>query len=428
MNCLTDDQVIALVVGGPTVAGHDHLRGCLACSARVEQVRERMRRLEAALATLDRGHQAGRARLLAALAEAPAPTRSLFRRIVMNRRNWALAAATAVIVLLLLPWGGAGPASLADTLRPFKEAKSFACDVVPLAGGQPVGDRKKLQTRLLWAAPGSLRSDMSIGGKRQSTVIAPAGKKGLLLDHKARTYTPTEVRPGIQEAAILRLIKGLASYSSGDDKPAGTDEVGGVKAPRFDVKVGDENSGVWRYRVWAHPRTKRPLRVDLALRPGQEPGANGLPALRLENFDWDVKVNGSFDTQPPKGYRLAAAKPAAATVEQMTKQIVASLKAYREVSKGYPKMEPFNGAKAAGELEKLTKRKTEADLLTGFLAIGALQARSKEAVYRGQTVGPEDKGKVLFRWKLDDGSYRVIFGDLQTRTVSAEKLKEVEAK
>jgi hypothetical protein len=60
--------------------------------------------------------------------------------------------------------------------------------------------------------------------------------------------------------------------------------------------------------------------------------------------------------------------------------------------------------------------------------MGVLQATSKEAVCHGKTVGPEDRDKVLFRWRLDDGGYRVIFGDLTARTVSAEKLKELEAK
>jgi hypothetical protein len=427
MSCLTDDQIVALAVGD-FAAGQDHVAGCPACSSRLRDVRERLSKLEEVMITFDRGGGAGRARLLSALAKEPAPARSFFRRIVMNRRNWALAAAAALAVLLYSPWGREGTTvALADALRPFKEAKSFSCDVVPLAGGKPTSDVKKFRTRLLWAAPGSLRSDLVVGGKPQSTVIAPAGKKGLLLDHKAKTYTRTGGRPGAQEAAVLRLIEGLASYTPGDQKPAGTDDVGGVKAPRFDLKTGDAKKGVWRYRLWVDPKTKRPLRVDLALQPGVEPGAKDAPGLRMENFEWDVKLGGSFDTRPPAGYKEVVVKPADA-VEQMTNQIVASLKAYREAAKSYPKMDPFNGPKAVAELERLTKKKTEVKLLTGFVLIGVLQAMSKEAVYHGKTVGPDDKDKVLFRWKLDDGSYRVIFGDLGVRTVSAEKLKALEAK
>jgi hypothetical protein len=38
----------------------------------------------------------------------------------------------------------------------------------------------------------------------------------------------------------------------------------------------------------------------------------------------------------------------------------------------------------------------------------------------------KDTGKVLLRWKVSDKEYRVIFGDLHTQTVTAEKLAELE--
>jgi hypothetical protein len=50
----------------------------------------------------------------------------------------------------------------------------------------------------------------------------------------------------------------------------------------------------------------------------------------------------------------------------------------------------------------------------------------QDPVYYGQTVGPNDTNKVLLRWKLDEGPYRVIFGDLRVKTVSAEELAELE--
>ena len=51
---------------------------------------------------------------------------------------------------------------------------------------------------------------------------------------------------------------------------------------------------------------------------------------------------------------------------------------------------------------------------------------NKEPFYYGETVKPSDSSKVLLRWKLDDGQYRVIFGDLITRTVTKEELAELE--
>jgi hypothetical protein len=48
--------------------------------------------------------------------------------------------------------------------------------------------------------------------------------------------------------------------------------------------------------------------------------------------------------------------------------------------------------------------------------------------YYGKAVGPKDKAKVLMHWKLDDGRYEVIFGDLHAETVAAERLHALEGK
>jgi len=42
------------------------------------------------------------------------------------------------------------------------------------------------------------------------------------------------------------------------------------------------------------------------------------------------------------------------------------------------------------------------------------------------TVTPKDADKVLLRWKVSDNEYRVIFGDLRAKTVTAEQLTELE--
>jgi hypothetical protein len=49
-------------------------------------------------------------------------------------------------------------------------------------------------------------------------------------------------------------------------------------------------------------------------------------------------------------------------------------------------------------------------------------------VYYGDSVDPQDSDAVLIQWKLSDGEYRVIFGDLREKTVSAEELIRLQAK
>jgi len=313
MKCPTGDALVALAVGDAAGSAREHMAGCPACLARFAEIRATVNRMEAAYAAPDRIYAAGRARLLAALAQEPAPVHPTFLwRVLMDRRTWitSAAASVAVAAAVLLGWGGAPSVALADGLKPFKEAKFFSCEMIPLKGGKPVDGGKKMQMKLTWAAPGSLRNEVLAGDKPQTTIILPQGKAGVVLDHRDKTFLPTEGKPGRQEAALLKLIHGLATYSAGDQKPAGTDEVSGLKAPRFDLEISDPDAKdvVWRYRVWVHPETKRPVRVELALQAGQDPTAKDVAGVRLENFEWDVKVEGLFDTKPPAGYKSAVVR------------------------------------------------------------------------------------------------------------------------
>jgi len=55
-----------------------------------------------------------------------------------------------------------------------------------------------------------------------------------------------------------------------------------------------------------------------------------------------------------------------------------------------------------------------------------LEKDGKDPAYYGDKVSSESPEAVLFRWKTDDDTYRVVFGDLSTEDVSAEKLAELE--
>jgi hypothetical protein len=57
-----------------------------------------------------------------------------------------------------------------------------------------------------------------------------------------------------------------------------------------------------------------------------------------------------------------------------------------------------------------------------------LAQTGKDVVYYGDSVDPQDSNAVLMQWKLSDGEYRVVFGDLRERTVSAEELIRLQAR
>ncbi len=51
-----------------------------------------------------------------------------------------------------------------------------------------------------------------------------------------------------------------------------------------------------------------------------------------------------------------------------------------------------------------------------------------DVVYYGDSVDPQDSDAVLVQWKLPNGEYRVILGDLREKTVSAEELIRLQAR
>lgn len=57
-----------------------------------------------------------------------------------------------------------------------------------------------------------------------------------------------------------------------------------------------------------------------------------------------------------------------------------------------------------------------------------LAREGKDVTYYSNKIDSEDKYAVLIHWKLPDGKYRVIFGDLRPGTVSSEVLIILQAR
>ncbi len=55
-----------------------------------------------------------------------------------------------------------------------------------------------------------------------------------------------------------------------------------------------------------------------------------------------------------------------------------------------------------------------------------LVREKKDVAYYGDKITVEDSDKVLMRWKLSKDKYRVVFGNLTRKSVTAEKLAELE--
>jgi hypothetical protein len=70
----------------------------------------------------------------------------------------------------------------------------------------------------------------------------------------------------------------------------------------------------------------------------------------------------------------------------------------------------------------------KSNILAGRAKYEYLVHRGKEIVFYGDSIDPEDSNAVLMQWKLSDGKYQVVFGDLHEREVDAEELIKLQAR
>jgi outer membrane lipoprotein-sorting protein len=445
MNCLSTEQLVSLVLGDPPVqetAVRDHLRRCPTCADALARVQADLSRVADAHAWFERGHARARVRLLAALDGAKVEQRvrprqdgfPAFKGSITMRRVLIAGAAVAALVGLLLAWPAAQPLSaLAQTANALRKVKSYRCRLTLVESGADEKAKEKQVGVLCWAAPGSWRMELHEAGKPANVSILLQGKPGLEIDHKDETYSRLE--PLYARVSPVELANELANYGGKADRELPERKIKGKATKGFEIAINkiDPDLDEGTLRVWPDPETKLPLRVELDIpQAGKE---------ILDEFAWEVPTEKWFDTEPPAKYQDKT--PAPASVEEVTKHIVKGLKTYLKYCGEYPPVKMVYGdvtskrLYAAAGLSDPHKVAPREEMLRdeyaecsparfGFACINTIQRHNPDAAYYGKSVGPNDKEKVLFRWKLEDGSYRVIFGDLRAETVNAEKLKELE--
>jgi hypothetical protein len=220
-----------------------------------------------------------------------------------------------------------------------------------------------------------------------------------------------------------------------------------VQAEGFTVAwagvIGDDTHADATIQFWLDPATTLPVRVDLQ---GLDP--SGSIVMRLENFKWGAQDPQLFDTSIPSGYTKLPTSDVKA--DEITEHVAYGLSVFAKYNNGkYPAVKYVYGDEQGEALRKRMGMPKSAmgwvkpsktlkwpDPKDGEFAHGSyglswinvIQRDFSEGVYNGKTVTPKDASKVLVRWKLDDGDYRVIFGDLTSATVNADRLRELESR
>jgi len=443
MTCLEQEQFVQMALG---LAGrpdwNSHVAGCPRCASELSSTRILISRLGAAHAGFDVAAPAVRDRLLASLPEVYPRRAELVRQNSVIRRTVAGGiGAAALIAIVALAWTSNSTRQVSAMERMaenIRRAKSYQAEVLfevrpPESAAKP----QRMSNRYLWLAPSSYRieaqeSDFMPGG-HVTTDILFGDKPGIHIDHTAKSFSRVARRGSA--SPLIELDK-LGNYSGKADGELGTKQIDGRNVQGFaiDARKVDPATFEGRLEIWLDRDTNLPAFVryefELSL------GARGNAEWR--HITWNTELKPElFAAEAPAGYQEK--KQAVPALAEQVQAVIDALRIYAELSGGhYPQM-PIYGDVMGVELFKLAGIKTlDNETLRspkygsvlkaqrGFTVLGSILRDSPDATYHGKAVGPRDTNKVLVRWKMEDGFYQVIYGDLKSETVSGERLRGLE--
>jgi len=302
--------------------------------------------------------------------------------------------------------------------------------------------------------------------------VLPQKNTTIAISHKKKKYTRKQQDDGwierVQKANIditdphtfLKQMLKTKYESLGRSTMDGI-EVEGFRTtdPNSLVGTSSSNSGPSKrldQKLWVDVKTRLPVRCDATwVDFDQMENKKKYERHVLYDFQWDVPVaSADFEPVIPEGYASWVVKyPTHITEEnaiQGLKVLVELLGKYPEniyhivpeninddaptVLRLAEKSETPAAMRLKEEIKGLTDDEINNKLVDFLMPIRGLgrfyrylQFDKKDPAYYGKTVTPKDTDKVLMRWKVSDNEYRVIYGDLDTETVTPEKLAELEA-
>ncbi len=186
--------------------------------------------------------------------------------------------------------------------------------------------------------------------------------------------------------------------------------------------------------VWTDVENDNPVCIEVK----GEFGAGKKVDLVMNNFRWNVKVDPAlFIPEIPADYKAAGPDMKMPAVDMPA--AIEALKIYSEKLGEFPEdttnysLKYFEKASEsvvkAGIPGKGEQMRADTMKVMGLLSFSTkLESEKRDMQYYGKSVKVGDGSAVLMSWRLDDGRYQVIWGDLQTAVMSKEELDGKEVK
>jgi outer membrane lipoprotein-sorting protein len=365
--------------------------------------------------------------------------------IVIQSRIIKFAAAAVIIIAIVIgisQFGGTTAEAgvcWAEVGKKVEQIEMFICR----GQRRPVETVKEKTAEIHWteyySSKHGIRWDMYRKDKRiRITYMIPEENVviDVLLSKKAYTrglLSEEQITEYLEYYDPKKMIKKLLSseYTRLPRKTINGVEVEGIEGVLALEAQWAESSVI---RFWVDVETELPVLIEW-----KRVTAGG-KILRMktiiDEFQWDVKLESSvFEPNIPADYILMAE----VDLSDNEENAVYGLQMFAQISGGrYPSsLTLLTATKEARKACEQNKDQSEDELdredweqvysiQASCCFYGRLVVEDKDVAYYGRTVTAKDTDKVLLRWKISDGQYRVIFGDLTVENVTAERLAELE--
>lgn len=453
----TKEQLVSLALGELSerqeVDIRSHVSECEPCRRELERV-EKLLACAGQLNELSVDEQmcesAGRDVLLAVKhqttqnsREGHRPRTALIWRVTMRSPMAKLAVAAAVVVAVIIAFhglGGSTPA-FADIVRPILAARTAVFTVITQIEDQPaVTLEGKFMEPGLGRHTMKLADDPAAGNvtivdyvRGRGIVLVPAQKTAMVIEF---TNASDEFAPAKMNTFKVLRDQIIQAQENPDESVEclGRSQVSGREAIGYRMKHQGMDC-----TIWADVESLLPLQVEYAATE-----TIGRPTtVTMMDIRFDVPLDpAEFSTDVPDGYTAVTME---ADVSEPTEvDLIETLALWAETTGKFPAELTLEGTKEL--FEALDDKGVTPDKEKGF-ADPAFQDWMKtfqkvnrsltfvrnlpeeaDRHYAGADVTFGDKTQPVF-WYRPEGSatYRVIFADLHTDTVTAEQLAQLEA-
>ncbi len=404
-----------------------------------------------------------------------APGQHSIGRAIMRSPLTKLAAVAVVVIACLIGlslWRTTGSGiTLADVLARVEKVKAVRYQWTYTLSGYVGPDKpynQEIRATSLNSAEYGWKSNWEWidpnGGESgfSEEYVLPQKKIAIDIVHKDRNYIrkvlkdaqfeqkqkedPSIGHPNMKDlGAFVRKILKTKYESLGKSTMNGI-EVAGFQST--DPNLWEGKNPQVDFKLWVDVKTLLPVRSDILASVEVDKRGDRLSNhFVIHDFQWDVSVDAAeFEPPPvPEGYLVLENRPGQANEEtaiEGLKKCAELLGCYlksitgvgiQDVPTLFEKSETPAALRLKEEMKGLSKQeknirlmRTGTPVLSSYGFYNDLVQNKKDPAYYGNTVTPKDTDKVLLRWKLDDGQYRVIYGDLHAETVTPARLAELE--